>query len=79
MIQATIMTPGFIFQAAGGPEVLFGTTALGPTVFHGSSVLRVERSAQTLHRFFEVMVVAQRFAGQTVVDASSPRHDSVFV
>ncbi len=77
VIRATLLTPGYIFQGLG-PAAVIPASELAPTLFDVSDTLTVTRSVAS-PPFFEVMVVAERLSGPQVVDASSPRNDSVLV
>lgn len=77
-LRASILTTGFVFQR-GGTVATIPMKRLGSRLFHGSEVLDVVRSASTQHRFFEVIVQADRLSNNIVVETSSPRPDSVAV
>ena len=82
IIRATIITTGFFFQSTGSPTVTIPATSISPTLFHGANRFGVDRVGTPPEKFFEVLVVAERLKGSqgsTVVESSSPRHDSVAV
>ena len=79
VVRAIINTTGYVFQSTGGQVVTFPTNALSLTLFHGTSSFIVTRVGTPPQKFFEVLVVAERHNGPTVVESSSPRHDSVLV
>ena len=77
-LRASILTTGFVFQR-GGTVATIPMTRLGSRLFQGSDELDVVRSATTQHRFFEVIVQADRLSNDIIVETSSPRPDSVAV